>query len=105
MAKTAAARRRRAAARTRPVPNLFLLAAAIRTEVLEGVRGGSAGWAAGMDTCVGMRPEVAGTEGALPGTNSRWRRLRVPPHLGATRKGAVPAFLEGSVVLGFRSAG
>src|SRR5260370_36078560 len=94
MPKTAAARRRRAAASTRPVPNLFLLAAAIRTEVLEGVRGGSAGWAAGMDTCVGMRPAVADTGGGRPEANSPWERLRAAANSSATWACAVLAFSD-----------
>src|SRR5260370_38836972 len=59
-----------------PVPILFLLAAAIKTELLEGGRDGSAGLAAGAGNCVGMRAEEKVTGGLLPEPNSRRRRLR-----------------------------
>src|SRR5438046_7263184 len=72
----AATRRSRAIPKTKPVPNLFLLAAAISTELLDSVRGGSADRSVGIDTCVGMRPEEEVTVELLPESISRWRRFR-----------------------------
>src|SRR5207247_9430272 len=62
----AATSSRRMAPSTRPVPNLFLLAAAMRMELLEGARGGGVGVAAGVDACVGMRAGEEGTGAILP---------------------------------------
>src|SRR5438094_3144648 len=54
----------------RAVPNLFLLAAAIRMELLE-ARGDSAGVTAGADDWAGMRVEEDVTGAAFPESNSR----------------------------------
>src|ERR1700687_1658013 len=86
MPKAAATSRRKTAPRTRPVPNLFLLAAGTRMELLEGERGGcgvvvdGGGGGPGVAT----RGEEVETELTLPESISRCRRLRSARNSAAT---------------------
>src|SRR5260370_15998903 len=93
MPKAAATSSRRAAPSARPAPNLFLPAAAIRMELLEGAGGGGVAVDGG-GACSGVaaRGEEDETEPTLPDSISRCRRLRSARSSAATWYGTSRTF-------------